>query len=259
MTCTVWQPSETPCCHRLYCSSCLRHALENTAPTCPTCRKPLTPDTDIKLLSESNPGLWRLVSRVRIHCPAQNANGCTWLGEMGDAKSHVDKCPKQPILCAFAGCSVSVVRDGMDIRRSECVRRPVLCPDCKDTRLVAADLDPLAGSHLLVRPERMVDCEECKARVSNKDKERHSRGDCPAALVTCCYAEFGCPVKRIRLVDRVTREGDSSLHAMCLPVMARALATSMSASASSRPTVAGQAAGVPSPPKGLLIWAVAMK
>ena len=72
-------------CHHIFCTACLQDWF-NTKPSCPTCSRELDPRHGAGDLRLASPLAWRVLGRLRVHCPV---SGCGWLGEYSELTDHL--------------------------------------------------------------------------------------------------------------------------------------------------------------------------
>lgn len=82
---------ETPCCHQLFCLTCIQSWLKKSAQNCPRCRSTeLTEQTLIK-----NVAIQRFIDNIQFHCP-NKLQGCPTKVPRSDLTQHTKSCPYAP-------------------------------------------------------------------------------------------------------------------------------------------------------------------
>ena len=156
----------------------------------------------------------RDVNELKVWC-TNHKEGCEWMGELGDVKSHLDSdkgCGYVEVTCTNEGCEESVSRRDLQTHMQEmCHYRPYECEHCghKDTYKAVTDYHysecpkyPLAcpnmcgvtgitrkamPDHHSSCPLAPLDCplQGCEERVSRKDLQTHLQEN-------CYYRPFEC-------------------------------------------------------------------
>lgn len=122
----------------------------------------------------------KLIAKLSIRC----GRHCGWEGCCGDVKAH--KCPLEVVLCNFK-CGASFPRGEVASHSLVCPLRVEACSYC--FQQIRAQDAPLHESKCLLVP---ITCTNCAATVRRKDLEVHAASTCPAVIVACPFAEFGC-------------------------------------------------------------------
>ena len=142
----VLQPVQTSCGH-LFCEKCVRGVTR-----CPACREQFTSVPD----HFNN----RRVRSLRVKCPF-TANGCKWVGDLGDVGDH------EAVRCKFL---------------------PKPCPYCDFTTKQKEKLQ----QHLMTCDSHTFRCPNgCGAAPSRKNLDQHLE-ECPEQLVRCKLSMLGC-------------------------------------------------------------------
>ena len=82
---------ETPCCHQLFCYSCIQSWLQKSTKTCPKCRTPTL--TEQSLLK--NVVIQRLVDNLQFDCP-NTLQGCLMKVPRSELNKHKRTCAYSP-------------------------------------------------------------------------------------------------------------------------------------------------------------------
>ena len=142
----VLEPVQTSCGH-LFCKRCVRGVTR-----CPACRKQFTSMPD----HFNN----RRVRSLRVKCPF-TANGCKWVGDLGDVGDH------EAVWCKFL---------------------PKPCPYCDFTTIHKEKLQ----QHLTTCDSHTFQCPNgCGAAPSRRDLNQHLE-ECPEQFVYCKFSILGC-------------------------------------------------------------------
>ena len=144
----VSEPVQTSCGH-LFCKRCVRGVTR-----CPACREQFTSVPD----HFNN----RRARSLRVKCPF-TANGCKWVGDLGDVGDH------EAVRCKFL---------------------PKSCPYCDFTTMQKEKLQ----QHLKICDSHTFQCPNgCGAAPSRKGLEQHLE-KCPEQVVRCRFSMLGCDV-----------------------------------------------------------------
>ena len=142
----VLEPVQTSCGH-LFCTKCVRGVTK-----CPACREPFTSVPD----HFNN----RRVLSLRVKCPF-TANGCKWVGDLGDVGDHV---------------------------AARCKFQTKPCPYCEFTTIQKEKLQ----QHLTSCDSHTFQCPNgCGAAPSRRGFSQHLE-ECPEQLVYCKFSMLGC-------------------------------------------------------------------
>ena len=76
-------------CHHIFCKSCITVAAQRMR-VCP-CRRASLKEEELPSLSENNPVLNRMYSRIQMKCML-HTKGCTWTGSIVDLNAHMNGC-----------------------------------------------------------------------------------------------------------------------------------------------------------------------
>ena len=71
--------------NHIFCMACLQKWLDEK-PACPTCTTELDPRHGAGDLRLASPLAWRVLGRLRLHCPL---SGCDWIGEYSELMPHM--------------------------------------------------------------------------------------------------------------------------------------------------------------------------
>ena len=154
----VLEPVQTSCGH-LFCKKCVRGVTK-----CPVCREQFTsvPDHFNK----------RRVRSLRVKCPF-TANGCKWVGDLGDVGDHVAvRCEFQANSCQYCGFT-TVQKEIFQNHLKICDSHTFRCPNGCGAAPSRRGLD----QHLEECPEQLVHCKfsmlGCDAVLPRKGMENH--------------------------------------------------------------------------------------
>ena len=175
------EPQQTDCCGHHFSVDVARR-LQREGKPCPVCQRAnFTTHPDIFHR--------RKIRQLTVRCQ-HKANGCGWVGELGNLGDHVTLCPKQHWKCAY--CALTGLKECESDHLSVCDQYPVSCPNR---------------------------CEE--GEVPRSSLEQH-RTLCPLQEVECEYAGMGCEVRlpRREMRGHLEKEGQSHLLKMCAASLA---------------------------------------
>ena len=142
----VLEPIQTSCGH-LFCKKCV----EGIA-ICPVCRKQFTSMPD-----HFNS---RRARSLRVKCPF-TANGCKWVGDLGDVGDHeAARCKFRPKPCAYCDFA-TMQKEKLRKHLMTCNGHTFLCPN------------------------------GCRAAPSRRDFDQHLE-ECPEQLIRCKFSILGC-------------------------------------------------------------------
>ena len=154
----VLEPVQTSCGH-LFCAKCVKEVTR-----CPACCEQFTsvPDHFNK----------RRVRSLRVKCPF-TANGCKWVGDLGDVGDHeAAQCKFQANSCPYCGFT-TIQKEIFQNHLKVCDSHTFLCPNgCG-----AAPSRRGLNQHLEKCPEQLVQCKfsmlGCDAVLPRKTMEHH--------------------------------------------------------------------------------------
>ena len=154
----VLEPVQTSCGH-LFCKRCVRGVTR-----CPACREQFTSVPD----HFNN----RRVRSLRVKCPF-TANGCKWVGDLGDVGDHeVFRCKYQANSCQYCGFT-TVQKEKLQQHLTTCDSHNFQCPNGCGATPSRKDLN----QHLEECPEQLVRCKfsmlSCDAVIPRKSMESH--------------------------------------------------------------------------------------
>ena len=162
----VLEPVQTSCGH-LFCEKCIRGVAK-----CPACREQFTSMPD----HFNN----RRVRSLRVKCPF-TANGCKWVGDLGDVGDHeAVRCKFQAKSCQHCGFT-TVQKEIFQNHLKICDRHIFLCPN------------------------------GCGAAPSRRGFNQHLE-ECPEQLVRCRFSILGCDavLPRKAMVSHVVTSAEPS-------------------------------------------------
>ncbi len=168
-TSLAWDAVSPPCGVHVFCRRCLAEWLTRHQ-TCPTCKVKTVGMDATKPLAVSNPIAYRMLSKIKVHCPKHyrpaagsggggggggagsaattevegsttpvaaaagaGGSGCTYTGEYSDAlTTHLQRsCAFEPVVCPLR-CSIGLIPRGQLASHAlVCDRRPISCEFCK--------------------------------------------------------------------------------------------------------------------------------
>ena len=154
----VLEPVQTSCGH-LFCTKCVRGVTK-----CPACQEPFTSVPD----HFNN----RRVLSLRVKCPF-TANGCKWVGDLGDVGDHVAaRCKFQTKPCPY--CDFTTIhKEKLQKHLTTCNSHTFRCPNGCGTAPSRRGFN----QHLEECPEQLVHCKfsilGCDAVLPRKSMESH--------------------------------------------------------------------------------------
>lgn len=188
------EPHLTSCCGQHFCKTCLENVL-GRGMKCPLCNQDFAAIIDRRIQRE--------IRSLQVRC-SYKAEGCEWVGELGELKDHLDAqkgrcrfcklvcpkgcgqtihrsdldhhlksiCPKRDRVCEYCGNLFSY--DGINYHWGLCEKYPVACPNrCSEERFPRNTL----VTHQQHCPLQIVDCEfaslGCTEKVQRKDVAQH--------------------------------------------------------------------------------------
>ncbi|TAQ89327.1 hypothetical protein B7494_g2306 [Chlorociboria aeruginascens] len=180
-------PVDTLCDHT-FCRECITHALAITE-SCPIDRYPLPPK---ETLTRSHKIIINQLDSLQVKCPC-----CDNAIPRAMLQNHVDRyCKDALVKCPRKSC-VEVIR--RKFFEKGCLHYDSTCPDCQE-RHQEIEMD---DHRLHSCKERHGECNHCGAVILNCQKSRHLE-ECPSAVASCKWAEYGCQMK--------TRRKDLQFH-----------------------------------------------
>ena len=89
------EPTILKSCSHVFCKGCIHRSITDdnrhyNHNTCPICRSKIG-ESDVLPL-KSNPFAYRLWSEIRVRCEHHPTEGCSWIGSLGDYRSHKYSC-----------------------------------------------------------------------------------------------------------------------------------------------------------------------
>ena len=115
-------PVQTSCNH-VFCRVCIHSSVSNSGP-CPLCRTLITVGR-LRSISEVNPILGRIWSKIIVRCPHAVQNQCEWIGSSADFKAHQLTCQTSPVVAAAGSASE------MESLRTKCAALQLEVDDLK--------------------------------------------------------------------------------------------------------------------------------
>lgn len=82
---------ETPCCHQLFCLSCIQSWLRQSAPKCPRCSSTTLTEQTLT----TNIVIQHFIDNVQFNCP-NKLQGCSAKVSRSDLTQHKQSCPYSP-------------------------------------------------------------------------------------------------------------------------------------------------------------------
>ena len=203
------EPHLTSCCGQHFCKSCLENVLARGM-RCPLCNQDFAAIIDRRIERE--------IRSLQVRC-SYKAEGCDWVGNLGDLKDHLDATKKGPRRCLFSklpcpkGCGQSIRHTDLDYHlEKECPKRDSICEYCGE-RLFYAELN-----------KHWDQCEKFPVMCPNGcTEERIPRNTlllhqqhCPLQCVSCEFANVGCmeKVKRKHLAQHMQNNTQKHLGMM---------------------------------------------
>lgn len=159
------EPQQTSCCGQHLSLNAANRLTKGHMP-CPLCKKQFFTTNEDKWFQ-------RKVKELKVRCPYKT-NGCFWIGEFGDLKTHSVSCTKRSWTCPF--CSLVTKYDAKSAHSGVCHKTPVQCPNhCEIGTVPRCDTQ----KHLLACPLQLVECKfaefGCKEKVHRNDLANHVR------------------------------------------------------------------------------------
>ncbi len=221
LTCSICtnvlsDPCLTECCGQHFCQRCLQFWLKARNKTCPHCRT-------VNFAHILDKSVTLEINKLMIRC-SHNEEGCEWVGELGDLRTHLDSkqgCAYEQVgcpcgcmtldeeLCRFRGARVRR-KDLKDHLKNECDQRRYNCKYCgkEDT------YKNITEYHYDVCPDFPFDCpNECGVtEIKQKDLPAHQE-QCPLEPEQCPFQEAGCETRLVRkdLEEHLTSQSKQHL------------------------------------------------
>ena len=182
-------PCTTKCCKKDFCRSCIVK-IRNSGGQCPLCR-----NSEFK--TKRNTDLSCEVCHLQVYC-ANQSKGCEWIGDLGEAKVHLNLAPiarYQSNGCQFvviqcAYCSANFTRREILEHQSQCPKRPFSCEYCQNYDSFYEDVCnhhwTVCGSYPIVCPNG------CSRVIQRHSVEEHIDNDCPLTITECEFKPYGC-------------------------------------------------------------------
>ena len=123
-------------CEHYFCRDCLDHAWapQPARRTCPTCRRPVATDDDIRPVPKI---VETMLDELVVKCPNTKA-GCGWQAQRVNVRDHVMLyCEYTPVMCSAVDCRLPTTQK--DFHKG-CLHYTVSCDDCH-TSLMKRDLE----------------------------------------------------------------------------------------------------------------------
>ena len=192
-------PHLTSCCGNHFCESCVEK-IKGISP-CPLCK-------DATFTTFLNKSIQRKINELKIHCPRAEL-GCTWIGTIGGAGSHLDPssgdCEYVAVMCSL--CNEEIPRkDLLNHMNEECTKRPFTCVHCgySDTWIeVAAKHSKRCTKYPLQCPNMCG-----VGMIERQNLNAHLKDTCPLQVEPCSFEFAGCSVQVARK-DRAEHSADN--------------------------------------------------
>ena len=194
------EPHQVTCCGYSFCATCVKRVQEDKKP-CPTCN-----EADFNVFF--NKGLKRSLYEFRVYC-CQRAEGCDWVGELGELDRHLNLQPPPEKL--LVGCQFSEVdctycvqpfqrRHVLAHQSDDCPKRPYACQHCnKYAATFKATYEEVTQNHWPVCPFFPLSCpNNCELVLQRQEVEHHVSRDCSLTLVLCDFHMVGCQIELTR-------------------------------------------------------------
>ena len=183
-------PHLTSCCGNHFCQSCIEKLKQSTCP-CPLCK-----ETSFSTFLDKS--FQRKVNELKVHCP-QSEVGCTWIGTLGGAKSHLDTssgdCEYVNVVCSL--CSQEIQRkDLVNHMSEECAKRPFTCTHCGYSDVWIE----VTSKHAKECVNYPLQCpNKCGVgTVQRKNLRTHINVLCPLQVEPCTFEFAGCNIRVAR-------------------------------------------------------------
>ena len=184
------EPHQVTCCGYTFCATCVTRVQEDKK-CCPTCSK-----ANFEVFS--NKGLKRTLNEYRVYC-CQRAEGCDWVGELGELDRHLNlQPPPEKLLVGCQFSEVDCTYCGQPFQRryvqahqsDECLKRPYACQHCNR---YAATYEEVAQNHWPVCSFFPLSCpNNCELVLQRQEVEHHVNKECPLTIVKCVFHAVGC-------------------------------------------------------------------
>lgn len=185
------EPTTSRTCAHSFCRGCIGSAIR-ASPHCPIDRSPLSP----RDMVPSNPIIRHMVDELNVECLNREA-GCEFTCQRQLLAAHLkDECLFTEEQCPDPDCSRKVLRKDILGDNSLCPHRPVVCDSC-GTELKALEL----GAHIQACSMDTATCPLCNIEHLRSETVAHAEV-CPAAIVACEQASYGCNWTGVRLALR---------------------------------------------------------
>lgn len=177
--CPLVKPITTSCDHT-FCSSCIKDALEHSQ-TCPVDRRKLSLNHDLK---KSDKLVYNQLDSLKARCPC-----CEGLFSRSMLANHLEKyCPESLTRCpginTERNCPEKVKRK---LAGQGCLHYDAECPDCKETM----EQIQMEDHRESACGKRHKECGQCGEQILRCKEKEHDK-DCPDAIVSCRWSEYGC-------------------------------------------------------------------
>ncbi|CAE8645331.1 unnamed protein product [Polarella glacialis] len=171
---------ETPCCHNLFCYSCLL-SKEHHIEKCPICKRVLQAGSVC-----ANVPVRRMISDLPCSC---RLDGCDARGlRRRDLTQHEVQCGFLPVNCPHSSECAKLLRSQLDHHQAvECQYRPTDCPMRCGSTIPLACIEEHLGRDC---PRVLCGCEYCEAPVCRAELGDHIRVACPLAIISCSLMEM---------------------------------------------------------------------
>ncbi len=201
-------PNLTSCCGNHFCQECIERIQSDGKP-CPLCQR-----HDYSIMLDKS--ILRRVRQLRVRCRNME-RGCKWVGELGDARKHLDStCDFVDVTCSLL-CGAEVPRYHLpDHKANTCPNRPYTCPYCD-----------LQATYVVITEDHWLQCEsypvECRngcgvGPIERKDLPTHF-SECPLEVIECEFSAAGCGVSALRKEMPLHLEKSVSSHVGLIPTI----------------------------------------
>ena len=207
-------------CGKVFCHDCIIE-YQKSETTCPNCRQDLTLFKDSRGMSLYYKRIAQIINylagardikALKVKC-SNLVNGCCWVGELGDLKTHLQSCDYALLPCTnkckiYNNIAKFLRKDLKDHLTNHCPRRQYKCPHCQET----GEHQERTTTHLEICPKFKVPCpnDQCQGNIPRCEIITH-QSMCEYEPVSCKYAEVGCEKKPPRK-DIQIHEENAQFH-----------------------------------------------
>lgn len=138
-------------------------------------------DSSLDMNSNNSSSRERILAST-VFC-IHRMEGCSWMGQLGRLKGHLNTCKKDAIFCVKS-CGARIARVNMeDHVMYTCPNRAINCAYCKKP-FSSADIDV----HQNMCGFEPLYCEnKCGQRIARNRLKAHMVNTCPKRVITCKY------------------------------------------------------------------------